>query len=91
MLVHVVLYAYETNENLSQALACTTLSQSQDHDTNWYTDTCASFHMTFIEGTLHSSFSYNIHDFVIVGDGSHLPISHVGHTTLSLNWHSMMY
>uniref|UniRef100_A0A2N9HZL1 Integrase catalytic domain-containing protein n=1 Tax=Fagus sylvatica TaxID=28930 RepID=A0A2N9HZL1_FAGSY len=76
-------YAYETNENLSQALACTTLSSSQNHDSNWYTDTCATSHMTSTEGNLHSSFPYNGHDFVVVGDGSRLPISHVGHTTLS--------
>jgi hypothetical protein len=76
-------YAYETNENLSQALACTTLSSSQNHDSNWYTDTCATSHMTSTEGNLHSSFPYNGHDFVVGGDGSRLPISHVGHTTLS--------
>ena len=76
-------YAYETNENLSQALACTTLSSFQNHDSNWYTDTCATSYMTSTEGNLHSSFPYNGHDFVVVGDGSRLPISHVGHTTLS--------
>ena len=76
-------YAYEANENLPQALACTTLSPSQDHDSNWYTDTCATSHMTSTEGTLHSSFPYNGHDFFIVGDDARLPISCVGHTTLS--------
>ena len=32
-------YSHETNENLSQALATTTLSDAHDHDPNWYIDT----------------------------------------------------
>uniref|UniRef100_A0A2N9HMZ2 Integrase catalytic domain-containing protein n=1 Tax=Fagus sylvatica TaxID=28930 RepID=A0A2N9HMZ2_FAGSY len=75
-------YAYEANENISQALACTTLSDSHD-DTRWYTDTGATSHMTSTSGNLQSFFPYHGHDYVVVGNGSRLPISHVGHTTLS--------
>uniref|UniRef100_A0A2N9FTS7 Uncharacterized protein n=1 Tax=Fagus sylvatica TaxID=28930 RepID=A0A2N9FTS7_FAGSY len=43
-------YAYEANENISQALACTTLSDSHE-DTRWYIDTGATSHMTSTSGT----------------------------------------
>uniref|UniRef100_A0A2N9I9N7 CCHC-type domain-containing protein n=1 Tax=Fagus sylvatica TaxID=28930 RepID=A0A2N9I9N7_FAGSY len=76
-------YAYENLENLSQALACTTLSDSQDHDSHWYTDTGATSHMTSTAGNLHSSSPYYGHDYVVVGNGTRLPISHVGNTILS--------
>uniref|UniRef100_A0A2N9GBB0 Integrase catalytic domain-containing protein n=1 Tax=Fagus sylvatica TaxID=28930 RepID=A0A2N9GBB0_FAGSY len=44
-------YSHETNENLSQALVSTTLSDTQDNDPNWYTDTGATSHMTYDKGT----------------------------------------
>ena len=88
-------YAYENPENLSQALACTTLSDSQDHDSHWYTDTGATSHMTSTAGNLHSSSPYYGHDYVVVGNGTRLPISHVGNTILSsqhgdLNLHDVL-
>uniref|UniRef100_A0A2N9HE41 Retrotransposon Copia-like N-terminal domain-containing protein n=1 Tax=Fagus sylvatica TaxID=28930 RepID=A0A2N9HE41_FAGSY len=42
---------YESTENLSQALVSTTLSDTQDQDPTWYTDTGATSHMTYDKGT----------------------------------------
>uniref|UniRef100_A0A2N9HKR1 Reverse transcriptase Ty1/copia-type domain-containing protein n=1 Tax=Fagus sylvatica TaxID=28930 RepID=A0A2N9HKR1_FAGSY len=44
-------YSHNTNENLSQALVSTTLSDTQYNDPNWYTDTGATSHMTYDKGT----------------------------------------
>uniref|UniRef100_A0A2N9FA52 Uncharacterized protein n=1 Tax=Fagus sylvatica TaxID=28930 RepID=A0A2N9FA52_FAGSY len=66
-----------------------------DHDSHWYTDTGATSHMTSTAGNLHSSSPYYGHDYVVVGNGTRLPISHVGNTILSsqhgdLNLHDVL-
>uniref|UniRef100_A0A2N9HLA9 Integrase catalytic domain-containing protein n=1 Tax=Fagus sylvatica TaxID=28930 RepID=A0A2N9HLA9_FAGSY len=44
-------YSHESIDNLSQALVSTTLSDTQDQDPTWYTDTGATSHMTYDKGT----------------------------------------
>jgi hypothetical protein len=67
----------------------------QNYDPNWYTDTGATSHMTYDKGNLRHSFVYHGYNHVIVGNGTHLKISHVGDTTLysphaTLNLHDVL-
>jgi hypothetical protein len=73
-------YSYDTTENSSQAFVATMVSDPQKSNPNWYTDTGANSHMTSNPGNLDDSQSYIGNDHVMVGDGSLLPISHIGNT-----------
>uniref|UniRef100_A0A2N9G158 Reverse transcriptase Ty1/copia-type domain-containing protein n=1 Tax=Fagus sylvatica TaxID=28930 RepID=A0A2N9G158_FAGSY len=70
-------YSHNTNENLSQALVSTTLSDTQYNDPNWYTDTGATSHMTYDKGKLPHPSVYCGYNHVIVGNGTQLKISHI--------------
>uniref|UniRef100_A0A2N9F269 Reverse transcriptase Ty1/copia-type domain-containing protein n=1 Tax=Fagus sylvatica TaxID=28930 RepID=A0A2N9F269_FAGSY len=70
-------YSHESTNNLSQALVSTTLSDTQDQDPTWYTDTGATSHMTYDKGNLQHSSLYNGYNHVIVGNGTRLKISHI--------------
>uniref|UniRef100_A0A2N9I3R3 Reverse transcriptase Ty1/copia-type domain-containing protein n=1 Tax=Fagus sylvatica TaxID=28930 RepID=A0A2N9I3R3_FAGSY len=70
-------YSHESTDNLSQALVSTTLSDTQDQDPTWYTDTGATSHMTYDKGNLQHSSLYNGYNHVIVGNGTRLKISHI--------------
>ena len=88
-------YSHESTDNLSQALVSTTLSDTQDQDPTWYTDTVATSHMTYDKGNLQHSSIYNGYNHVIVGNGTRLKISHVGDTVLysphgKLNLHDVL-
>uniref|UniRef100_A0A2N9HWT0 Reverse transcriptase Ty1/copia-type domain-containing protein n=1 Tax=Fagus sylvatica TaxID=28930 RepID=A0A2N9HWT0_FAGSY len=70
-------YSHESTNNLSQALVSTTLSDTQDQDPTWYTDTGATSHMTYDKGNLQHSSLYNGYNHVVVGNGTRLKISHI--------------
>ncbi|KAJ0078393.1 hypothetical protein Patl1_37129 [Pistacia atlantica] len=62
-------------------------SMSENEATNWYLDTGASAHMTTSPSTLDHSNNYTGKDFVIVGNGASLPITHTGTISPNPNLH----
>jgi hypothetical protein len=52
---------------------------------DWFVDTGATDHMTTSPTNLQQSVPFSGDSKVMFGNGNHLPISHVGHTTLHNN------
>ncbi|CAL9222155.1 unnamed protein product, partial [Arabidopsis halleri] len=72
------------SEDLPQALAALHLSDSSGQE--WFPssviDSGATAHITQSPASLHNTTPYNGSDSVIVGNGDHLPITHVGSTVI---------
>ena len=72
----------EDDENAHDALATLTIHDDvSDHQ--WTANTGASSHMTSNKGMLSHLRPYRRHESVMVGNGTLLPITHIGHTTIS--------
>uniref|UniRef100_A0A2N9HI66 Uncharacterized protein n=1 Tax=Fagus sylvatica TaxID=28930 RepID=A0A2N9HI66_FAGSY len=68
-------YSHSSNiANIMEAFTSCTLNDNQDSD--WYTDTGATAHMTNDATQLDKSNTYTGKDRVIVGNGASFPISH---------------
>jgi hypothetical protein len=68
-------YSHSSNiANITEAFTSCTLNDNQDSD--WYTDTGATAHMTNDATQLDKSNTYTGKDRVIVGNGASFPISH---------------
>lgn len=63
--------------------AAYTATHSPYHTSNWCLDTGATHHITSQPSTLNNVSPYNGHDSVTMGDGSQMPISHVGSSSFS--------
>ncbi|XP_010462983.1 PREDICTED: uncharacterized protein LOC104743624 [Camelina sativa] len=69
------------SDDVPQALA--TLQVSDSSGREWLTDSGATAHITPTTDSLQSVTPYNGAENVIVADGTHQPITHVGSTTLA--------
>lgn len=58
-----------------------------DNSTNWYVDSDAIAHMTPSPSNLVSAKSYSGVDRVTFGNGTSLPVSHIGYSSLSNDFH----
>ena len=75
--------SYQLDE-LPQALAAMHITEvSDDSGSEWYPDSAASAHVTSSTRNLHQSQPYHGTDTVMVGDGSYLPITHTGSTSIA--------
>ncbi|XP_020151479.1 uncharacterized protein [Aegilops tauschii subsp. strangulata] len=52
---------------------------------DWYMDTGATAHMAAYPGNLHTSYPVHTSNRITVGDGSSLPITHIGHAYFPSN------
>jgi hypothetical protein len=73
----------------SLASAFSTVSLNQPQTTDWYFDSGATSHMTSDAGTLSSTVppSFSAPSSIVVGNGSFLPVTATGTTTLSPSLH----
>ncbi|XP_019084173.1 PREDICTED: uncharacterized protein LOC109125876 [Camelina sativa] len=71
------------SDDVPQALAALQVSDSCGRE--WVTDSGSSAHVTSTPNQLSAVTPYNGPETVMVGDGAHLPITHVGSTTLTTN------
>jgi hypothetical protein len=79
-------YSFDQNQLMG---AFNTMTLSPPSPSQWYMDSGASAHMTSDQGNLSRSFvSSAAPSHVIVGNGSPLPITYTGSTTLSTPSHS---
>ncbi|XP_010412539.1 PREDICTED: uncharacterized protein LOC104698850 [Camelina sativa] len=70
-------------DSLPQALATLKITDVTDQNGNeWVSDTGATSHVTSSLHHLHQSQMYEGNDAIIMGDGSFLPITHTGSTSL---------
>lgn len=72
--------AYQSNDT-PHALAALQVSDSSGRE--WLADSGATAHMTPSATNLQNSVPYNGQETVMVADGTYLPITHVGSTTLN--------
>lgn len=56
------------------------VTTSSPAPSSWLFDIVASNHVTYDQKTLHSVSEYGEPDKIVLGDGTCLPIIHVGHT-----------
>ncbi|AAD21687.1 Strong similarity to gi/3600044 T12H20.12 protease homolog from Arabidopsis thaliana BAC gb/AF080119 and is a member of the reverse transcriptase family PF/00078 [Arabidopsis thaliana] len=81
---HTALKCYNRFDNNYQAeiQAFSTLRVSDDTGKEWHPDSAATAHVTSSTNGLQSATEYEGDDAVLVGDGTYLPITHTGSTTI---------
>lgn len=84
---HTALKCYNRfDNNYQSANAVQVFSSFQEFDANgkeWYPDSGATTHVTATTNGLQSVTQYDGNDTIMVADGTFLPITHVGSTTLA--------
>ena len=74
-------------EGLIEAFTTTSLADSQD--TEWYTNTGETSHMTNDAAPLDKSDPYIDNQWIFVGNGQSLPISHIGYISSLIASHPL--
>ncbi|OIT35369.1 hypothetical protein A4A49_59674, partial [Nicotiana attenuata] len=72
----------------AQANLTNRLSYASNPANNWIVDSGASHHITNNSQSLQAATEFPGTDEIIVGDGKTIPITHIGHTTLSSSHNS---
>lgn len=80
---HTALKCYNRFDNNYQPAAYATMRNSDETGKEWYPDSGASAHVTASTNNVQSAHPYEGNDTVMVGDGTFLPITYVGSTTLT--------
>ncbi|KAG7578201.1 Integrase catalytic core [Arabidopsis thaliana x Arabidopsis arenosa] len=82
---HTALKCYNRFDNNYQAevQAFSTLRVSDETGKEWHPDSAATAHVTSSTNALQSAAQYDGDDAVLVGDGTYLPITHIGSTTIN--------
>ena len=82
---HTTLKCYNRFDNNYQAevQAFSALRVSDENRKEWNPDSAATAHVTASPNALQSATDYDRDDAVLVGDGTYLPITHVGSTTIN--------
>ena len=74
---------YSTDESpipVSQSQAYIT-SPTTVNDASWFLDSRATHHVTSTTNSMNTNFEYSCTGKLALGDGSQLPITHIGHVT----------
>ncbi|CAL9227255.1 unnamed protein product, partial [Arabidopsis halleri] len=74
---------FDNNYQTEISQAFTALHVSDENGTEWHPDSAATAHVTSSPNGLQSAATYDGNDTVQVGDGTFLPITHIGSTTIS--------
>ncbi|CAL9225637.1 unnamed protein product, partial [Arabidopsis halleri] len=82
---HTAVKCYNRFNNNYQAeiQAFSTLRVSDANRKEWHPDSATTAHVTSSSNNLQSATEYEGDDAVLVGDGTYLPITHVGSTTIN--------
>nr|CAC37623.1 copia-like polyprotein [Arabidopsis thaliana] len=84
---HTAIKCYNRFDNNYQSevptQAFSALRVSDETGKEWYPDSAATAHITASTSGLQNATTYEGNDAVLVGDGTYLPITHVGSTTIS--------